>query len=47
MATSPLAVAAMACAIADWMPSVTKVNVVPPRMARGSRGWCVSTNTGA
>ena len=28
------------------MPSVTKVNVVPPDMGSGSRGEWVSTNTG-
>ena len=31
----------------DSIPSATKVNVVPPLHASGSRGWCVSTKTGA
>jgi hypothetical protein len=30
-----------------WMPSVTKVKVVPPCIVSGSRGWWVSTTTGA
>ena len=33
--------------LAELIPSVTKVNVVPPRIVTGSRGWWVSTNTGA
>ena len=35
-----------ACSSADSMPSVTNVKVVPPSIASGARGWCVSTNTG-
>ena len=31
---------------ADSMPSVTKLNTVPPCIASGSRAWCVSTKTG-
>ena len=30
----------------SWMPPVTKWKLVPPCMVMGSRGWCVSTNTG-
>ncbi len=30
---------------ASSMPLVTKWNVVPPSIATGGRGWCVSTNT--
>ena len=37
--------ASRACARADSMPSVTKVNVVSERDS-GSRSWCVRTNTG-
>jgi hypothetical protein len=29
------------------MPSVTKWKVVPPAISMLSRGWCVSTKTGA
>ena len=39
--------AARACSIADSMPSVTKLKVVPPSIGKGSRAWWVSTNTGA
>ena len=39
--------AARAWSRAELIPSVTKVNVVPPRIVTGSRGWWVSTNTGA
>src|SRR5207302_3429612 len=28
------------------IPSVTKLNVVPPRITKGGREWRVSTNTG-
>jgi hypothetical protein len=37
-ATSLSPAAARACSSADSMPSVTNVNVVPPRRASGSRG---------
>src|SRR5215204_4277570 len=38
--------AAFACCKALSMPSVTKVNVVPPSLTNLSRGWWVTTNTG-
>ena len=38
--------AARACSSAEWMPSVTKWNVVPPSIGMGSCGKWVSTNTG-
>ena len=38
--------AARARSSAASMPSVTKWKVVPPCISIGSRGWCVSTNTG-
>ena len=47
MATSRSPAAVRAWSRAAWMPSVTKVKVVPPCMVSGSRGWWVSTNTGA
>ena len=45
-ATLRSSAAARACSSADSIPSVTKVNVVPPSMTAGSRGCCVSTKTG-
>ena len=44
--TSPSPAAARACSSADSIPSVTNVNVVPPCISSGSRGWCVRTKTG-
>src|SRR5574337_1283007 len=44
--TSRWPAAARACVSAEWMPSVTKRNSVPPVMRSGARAWCVSTNTG-
>src|SRR5918992_6202924 len=37
--------ASLACSSADSIPSVTKWNVVPPSISRGSRGWRVRMNT--
>jgi hypothetical protein len=47
MATLPSPAAVRACARADPIPSVTNVNVVPPCIVSGSRGWWVRTKTGA
>ena len=44
---SPSSAAFRACSSADSAPSVTKLNVVPPSIGTASRGWCVSTKTGA
>jgi hypothetical protein len=47
MAMFPSPGTARARSNAASTPSVTKWNVVPPSMTSGSRGWWVSTKTGA
>lgn len=44
--TSLSRAAAFARSSAGSMPSVTKVNVVPPSFDSSSRAWCVATKTG-
>lgn len=45
--TSRSPTAARARSSTAWMPSTTKWKVVPPSIAIGARGWCVSMNVGA